>query len=73
MSIEEVKGIVRTWSRLEQEDFREWLENLLEDRLEMTDEFKGRIEAGFAEIEEGKGRFDRRRKDSIQDADAQNQ
>ena len=29
---------------------REWLENLIEDRLEMTDEFKAEIEAGKADL-----------------------
>jgi len=29
-----------------QEELRDWLENLLEDQLEFTDEFKAKIERG---------------------------
>lgn len=30
----------------QQEELRDWLENLLEDQLEWTDEFKAKIERG---------------------------
>jgi hypothetical protein len=56
MSVQEVEQLVRTWPRAEQEQLRDWLENLLEDQLEMTDEFKQKIERGFREIAEGRGR-----------------
>jgi plasmid stabilization system protein ParE len=56
MSVREVEQLVQRWSRKEQEELRDWLENLLEDQLEMTDEFKRKIEVGFAEIADGKGR-----------------
>jgi hypothetical protein len=56
MSVREVEQMVRAWPRQEQEELRDWLENLLEDQLEMTDEFKQQIERGFREIAEGKGR-----------------
>ncbi|MGZ8940534.1 MAG: hypothetical protein ACXW32_15115 [Limisphaerales bacterium] len=35
---------------------RDWLENLMEDRLEITDEFKAEIEAGKADIAAGRVR-----------------
>jgi hypothetical protein len=56
MSVREVEQAVRAWPRHDQEELRDWLENLLEDQLEMTDEFKQKIERGFREIAEGKGR-----------------
>lgn len=56
MSVQEVEQLVRKWPREDQEELRDWLENLLEDQLEMTDEFKRKIERGFREIAEGKGR-----------------
>ena len=56
MSVREVEQLVRKWPRQDQEELRDWLENLLEDQLEMTEEFKQKIERGFAEIAEGKGR-----------------
>jgi predicted transcriptional regulator len=43
-------------SRAEQEVLRDWLENLLEDRLELKDEFKAEIEAGEKDIAEGRYR-----------------
>ena len=36
---------------------REWLENLLEDRLELTDAFRAEIEAGEKDIAEGRVRI----------------
>jgi hypothetical protein len=56
MSVREVEQLVQSWPREEQEELRDWLENLLEDQLEMTDEFKRKIERGFEEIAAGKGR-----------------
>jgi hypothetical protein len=40
----------------EQEDLRDFLENVLEDRLEMTEEFRADIEAGKADIKAGRVR-----------------
>jgi hypothetical protein len=56
MSVQEVEQLVRTWRREDQEELRDWLENFLEDQLEITDDFKQKIERGFAEIAAGKGR-----------------
>jgi len=41
----------------EQEQLRDWLENLLEDRLELTEEFKAEITAGKQDIAEGRVRI----------------
>lgn len=40
----------------EQQELRDWLENLLEDRLEMTEAFKEEIAAGKADIAAGRTR-----------------
>jgi hypothetical protein len=56
MSVQEVEQAVQAWPREHQEQLREWLDDLLEDQLELTDEFKATIERGFAEIAAGKGR-----------------
>jgi mRNA-degrading endonuclease RelE of RelBE toxin-antitoxin system len=55
-TLEEVEADVRKLSPSEQEQFREWLENLIEDRLEMTEEFKAEIAAGKRDIAEGRVR-----------------
>ena len=56
MSVREVEQLVESWSRDDQEELRDWLENLLEDQLEMTDEFKEKIRRGFEQISAGAGR-----------------
>lgn len=40
-----------------QEELRDWLENLLEDKLEFTDEFKAKIERGEQDLREGRLRL----------------
>lgn len=44
--LEQVEQQVKHLSTAEQEALRDWLENLIEDRLELKDEFKAEIEAG---------------------------
>jgi hypothetical protein len=39
-----------------QEELRDWLENMLEDQLEFTDDFKARIERGEQDHREGGAR-----------------
>jgi hypothetical protein len=56
VSVREVEQLVQSWSREEQEELRDWLENMLEDQLELKEEFRAKIEAGFADIAAGKGR-----------------
>jgi len=52
----QVEAAVLRRRLLEQEELRDWLENLLEERLEMTDAFKDEIAAGKAEIAAGRVR-----------------
>ena len=40
-----------------QEEPRDWLENLLEDQLEFTDEFKAKVERGERDLREGRSRL----------------
>ena len=49
-SLEQLEEAVLKLRPQEQQDLRDWLENLLEDRLEMTDAFKEDIAAGKADI-----------------------
>jgi hypothetical protein len=56
MSAVEIQEAVRRLSKAEQETLRDWLENLLEDRLELKEEFKSEIEAGEKDIAEGRYR-----------------
>lgn len=54
--LEQVEDQVKRLSVAEQESLRDWLENLLEDRLELKDEFKAEIETGMKDIAEGRYR-----------------
>jgi len=56
MSAAEIIKELPTLTRAEQEELRDFLENLLEDRLELKDEFKAEIEAGKKDIAEGRYR-----------------
>lgn len=57
--LEQVEEQVRRLSVSEQQALRDWLENLLEDRLELKDEFKAEIEAGIKDVAEGRYRVQR--------------
>ena len=57
--LEQVEEQVRRLSVSEQQALRDWLENLLEDRLELKDEFKAEIEAGIKDVAEGRYRVHR--------------
>lgn len=56
-TLEQIESDVRKLSPQEQEQLRDWLENLLEDRMELKDEFKAEIEAGKKDIAEGRYRI----------------
>ncbi len=56
MSAAEIRKEVQRLTRAEQEALRDWQENLLEDRLELKEEFKAEIEAGENDIAEGRYR-----------------
>jgi hypothetical protein len=56
-NLEQIEEAVLKLQHRDQEELRDWLENLLEDRLEMTDIFKEEIAAGKADIEAGRVRI----------------
>ena len=55
-TLQEVEKQMKQLTKAEQEALRDWLENRLEDELEMTDEFKARIEEGERGLREGRVR-----------------
>jgi hypothetical protein len=55
-TLERIEAEVKQLSKAEQEALRDWLENMLEDALEFTDEFKAKIERGERDIREGRVR-----------------
>jgi len=56
-TLEQVEADVRQLSPPQQQELHEWLENILEARLELTDAFKAENEAGKKEIAEGRVRI----------------
>ena len=57
--LEQVEEQGKKLPAAEQQALRDWLDNLLEDRLELKDEFKAEIEAGIKDIAEGRYRIHR--------------
>ena len=55
-TLEQIEEQVKQLPRAQQEALRDWLENVLEDELEMTDEFKAKIERGENDLREGRVR-----------------
>ena len=53
-TLEQVESDVRMLPPENQEELRDWLENLLEDQLELTDEFKAKIERGELDLRVGR-------------------
>jgi len=53
-TLEQVETAIRMLPLEKQEELRDWLENLLEDQLEFTDEFKAKIERGEQDFREGR-------------------
>jgi hypothetical protein len=56
-TLEKIENEVKLLSKAEQESLRDWLENMLEDELEFTDDFKAKIERGEQDIREGRVRI----------------
>jgi hypothetical protein len=56
-TLEKIEDEVKLLSKAEQEALRDWLENMLEDELEFTDEFKAKIERGEQDIRTGRVRI----------------
>ena len=52
-TVQEIERAIQTLPRQEVERLREWIENYLEDQLEVTDEFAAQIERGKKDIAEG--------------------
>jgi len=56
-TLERIEEQVKRLSKAEQESLRDWLENMLEDDLEFTDEFKAKMERGEQDIRAGRVRI----------------
>ena len=56
-TLEKIEHEVKQLPKADQEALRDWLENMLEDELEFTDEFKAKIERGERDILEGRVRI----------------
>jgi hypothetical protein len=54
--VQEIEQAIRTLPRPQIEHLRDWIENLLEDQFELTDDFQASIERGKADIAAGKTR-----------------
>ena len=52
-TVQEIESAISRLSPEEMRLVRDWLENQIEDRLEMTDAFKGRIESSERQMAEG--------------------
>lgn len=56
-TLEKIEEDVKQLSKAEQEALRDWLDNVLEEELEFTDDFKAKIERAKRDIAEGRGRI----------------
>lgn len=54
--LEQIEEQVRQLPVAEQQALRDWLDDILEDELEFTDEFKAKVERARRDIAEGRGR-----------------
>jgi hypothetical protein len=54
--LEQIEEQVKRLTVSEQQSLRDWLDEILEDELEFTDEFKEKIERAKRDIAEGRGR-----------------
>lgn len=55
-TLDQIEKQVEQLPTAEKKALLEWLEDLLEDELEFTDEFKTKIERAKRDIAEGRGR-----------------
>jgi hypothetical protein len=53
-TIQEIESAIQRLSKAEMHEIHDWLENMLEDQLELKDEFKARIETSESEMKKGK-------------------
>lgn len=56
-TLAKIEEDVKQLSKAEQEALRDWLDNVLEEELEFTDDFKAKIERAKRDIAEGRGRI----------------
>jgi hypothetical protein len=54
--LEQIEEQVRRLPVAEQQALRDWLDDILEDELEFTDDFKAKIERAKRDVAEGRGR-----------------
>lgn len=52
-NIEEIKSAIQKLGQVERAEIHDWLENLPEDQLELTEEFRMRIETSEQEMRQG--------------------
>jgi hypothetical protein len=52
-TVSEIEAVIPKLSRIEVEELRAWIENYLEDQLELTEEMKARLDQSRREIAEG--------------------
>ena len=53
-TVKEIQAAIPKLSREEVEQIREWIEDYLEDRLELTEEVKNKLDQSRAEIAAGR-------------------
>jgi hypothetical protein len=52
-TVQEIEAVIPRLSRSDQEQLRVWLDEFLEDQLELTDEVKAKLDQSRREITEG--------------------
>lgn len=52
-SVQEIEAAIPQLSRAEVEEVRAWIDDFLEDQLELTDEVKAKLDQSRREIAEG--------------------
>jgi hypothetical protein len=53
-TVKEIQAAIPNLSRAEVEQIRQWIDDYLEDRLELSDEVKNKLEQSRAEIAAGR-------------------
>ena len=56
-TLEQIENEVKQLTRVERAALRDWLDDLLEDELEFTDEFKAKLARAKEQITAGQGRI----------------
>ena len=52
-SVQEIEAVIPKLTRAEVEEVRAWIDDFLEDQLELTDDVKARLDQSRREIAEG--------------------